>query len=96
MEILVSKMDQNLVSVSKLAKATELAPRLLGQSDSHSTINRHLHGKGAFISLLIISILGKRETEHGKDSPEEADRPKAQGTESPSVSCPPHSMAVHS
>lgn len=37
MEILVSKMDQNLVSISKFAKATELAPRLLGQSDSHSS-----------------------------------------------------------
>lgn len=35
MEILVSKMDQNLVSVSKPAKATELAPRLLDQAAGH-------------------------------------------------------------
>ena len=60
-----------------------------------STVNRHLQWRGAFIPLPIISILGKRETERGKDSSEEVDRAKAQGTESPSVSCPPHSTAVH-
>ena len=39
MEILVSKMDQNLVYVPKPAKATKLAPRLLDQADGHPPLS---------------------------------------------------------
>ena len=97
MEILVSKMDQNLVSVSKPAKATELAPRLLDQAGGHPPRSiDNLQGRAAFIPLPMISVLGKREIGHGKDSSGTMGRAKAQGTEAPSVSCPHHGMAFHS
>lgn len=89
-------MDQNLVSISKFAKATDWHP------DYWVSLIVTLHdqqtpsGKRAFIRLLIHFYPGEGETEHRKDSSEEVDRAKAQGTESPSVSCPPHSTAVHS
>lgn len=86
MEILVSKIDQNPVSLfsDRIAfqpRSTELATRLMSQAGSHPPLSTHTFRQEGPLSPLSISMLGERETGHGKDTSEQVDRGRAGGTE---------------
>lgn len=84
MEILVSKMDQNLVSISKFAKATELAPRLLGQSDSHSSRSTDtFREKGLLSACSSFLSWGRGRQNMGKIHLKKWTEPKHRGLKAP-------------